>query len=362
MDSASFFNFPRPLKREAYSFAQEEFVNRVSRFDGVLSIVRFGSVGFPGLSDLDLIVVLDDDADAVPTSINHISRYSEDTRYVLFHPQFVVPRKLISELRWLVPIFELEPLYGADVTFRRPLPHDETVLDLGFMLQSVLTDLSWVFRGMRSKSSYDVRMAQAKLNLLGKNLELAHKQECDFSATEFPFLVRQLREEWFELPETILCKRLQELLEFGHEELARLCTWLSKHSAGTYASNADSFFTHHYEDIKTEFSVNDSRRFTLHPSLLALFQPAIAHHGRIADWLRHTVVPSSLPTHPGLLETIAQRVRLAEAHIAWIEQRGLDSGIFNYFGYQVGYRSGPRSKLRLASWVVGEAIRRRRAR
>src|SRR4051812_10906694 len=113
-----FVNFPRPLPFGAYESAASEFVAYYDRVPGVVSIHRFGSISFPGLSDLDFIVVLADDYRNSPEARFDIAGFSSDTQYVLYHPQLLLPETLLSSLHLLVPLFEFETVKGT--SFERP--------------------------------------------------------------------------------------------------------------------------------------------------------------------------------------------------------------------------------------------------
>ena len=50
-----------PLSRAVYQTVIEEFVNDFSHHEGVIWIGQFGSIGTPGISDIDLIVVCEEE-------------------------------------------------------------------------------------------------------------------------------------------------------------------------------------------------------------------------------------------------------------------------------------------------------------
>jgi hypothetical protein len=53
-------NQPRFLQKEAYDEELDLYLQKVDVAEGLVSVMTMGSVGAPGLSDLDLICVVDD--------------------------------------------------------------------------------------------------------------------------------------------------------------------------------------------------------------------------------------------------------------------------------------------------------------
>ncbi|MBL0937524.1 MAG: nucleotidyltransferase domain-containing protein [Gemmatimonadaceae bacterium] len=354
MQRFRFYNFPRILGREAYQIAQEEFIATVSAHSAVRSIVRFGSVGYPGLSDLDLVVVFDKDATDVPVDINEISRFSSETQYILYHPQFVLREDLATKMAWLVPVFEREIVFGSSIEFDLPSENDQRTLNFSFVLQSVLTDLSWVFRGMAGGGEIDVRMAQAKLNLLARNLQLAASVDARFGEGSFPKSVSELRSQWFQYDLGELTMQLSSAIIGAKAELQRLSEWLG-HFAQTEL-RLDGHLPGKFVNAGVTTEFRNANQFSsadyLSSHLLPLLSPALFGRGRIADWVKfHSILDDPTIEH-AVLSPVRRRFQIAEEHVQYIEGLGLRSGIFNYMGYPVGYRAGLRSIVRRTFWLA----------
>jgi len=54
-------NPPQRLLLEEYDNEIDKYIDRASSVDGLLGVMSMGSVGAPGLSDIDLICVVSDD-------------------------------------------------------------------------------------------------------------------------------------------------------------------------------------------------------------------------------------------------------------------------------------------------------------
>jgi len=92
-----FIDKPQPRTLEHYSSAIDEMSSRIRKLDGVLSIYQIGSVSNPGLSDIDMLVVFEDDAN-VPS--DPVRDFQSDT-YLFTHQVYGVPKGCWNELQSL---------------------------------------------------------------------------------------------------------------------------------------------------------------------------------------------------------------------------------------------------------------------
>ena len=59
--SFTFINNPSPAKREEYDSAVNAVVQQLQNAEGLLAIYRFGNISSPGISDIDLLAVFEND-------------------------------------------------------------------------------------------------------------------------------------------------------------------------------------------------------------------------------------------------------------------------------------------------------------
>lgn len=87
-------DFPRQVPVEAYELAVQRMVERLATVSGVRCIYQIGHVSTPGISDLDLLVVFEDDATC---NVNPLHGLSCDDRYLFVHCPFAVTKSNFSE-------------------------------------------------------------------------------------------------------------------------------------------------------------------------------------------------------------------------------------------------------------------------
>lgn len=102
---------PKRLTREDYKRASHRMVNRLSEIDGVRTIYQVGSVRHPGISDLDLLVVFDNEA-VYPG--NPVQGLRGNDRYLFRHNLYGCALKHFESVGQNSTFGCLEKLWGVD--------------------------------------------------------------------------------------------------------------------------------------------------------------------------------------------------------------------------------------------------------
>jgi len=150
----------RDVQRLTPSHYQEvlaSFVSCVSRLPGVRAVFCFGGRSHPGISDLDTLVVVAEQADAwALQEIAGATRAGPLARYLFAHPPVVVPEGEVPRVRWVHTLYGLEQLWGDPLEV--PWPPLEVrpwlvlaeYVDFTFSVRSVLRSLEGESVGLRS--------------------------------------------------------------------------------------------------------------------------------------------------------------------------------------------------------------------
>lgn len=102
---------------EDYLEVQNYFIDfiRAGDFSDV-AIYRFGNIGEPGISDLDLLIVGDQDALVkVKNFYDQLVETSDKVKFIMFHPPVLCPLSLVSDLNKFHTLYNLVPLNGASL-------------------------------------------------------------------------------------------------------------------------------------------------------------------------------------------------------------------------------------------------------
>lgn len=103
------FNEPEFINFSEYEEQIEKYKNRVKNIPGVNAIYLMGSIKAPGLSDIDIIVVVDDDFDAkLSCNFNVVGL---DQR-LFMHGPIIVPLSLASSIQEIFYASNLKCIFG----------------------------------------------------------------------------------------------------------------------------------------------------------------------------------------------------------------------------------------------------------
>lgn len=171
---ASGFTFrdePVYYPEERYDAAREAYTQRISELPGVVSVYQMGGVSAPGISDLDLIAVLDGMTTPAEAPAYGTGMMPAGDRYIFFHPGAMVTRQDIFPRLALLT-------YAANLTHRwgeafeiQPLEHPRWVECANLIDQSTHL-LHALTKSAVSKIIYTRRMIMA-LSSIGHTIALA---------------------------------------------------------------------------------------------------------------------------------------------------------------------------------------------
>lgn len=116
--SYRFYDRPRYEPFEAYEEAREEFVDRLSDVEGIVSVYESGDgPGVPGISDIDMVVVVEDDV-ADPERLRQRIEDAKIDEYFFFHGPDVVTRSTFPDYYSVLPVPKELYLYaGEDLNY-----------------------------------------------------------------------------------------------------------------------------------------------------------------------------------------------------------------------------------------------------
>lgn len=183
---------PRPATRDEYEPACEEIMAGLQRLPGAVAVYRTGSVSVPGISDIDLIAVVEDGG-PVPSIWSGLS---DRTRYLAMHTPFLADTEAFRRHRWFAFVEPLELVWGSAVDVEsRPVPEQSEPLLAAEGLVTRFLRLSKASATGRLK----VRPTLCTLHSLRHDLRLAGLDRADApGAWAMVDEVSDLRRAWFQ--------------------------------------------------------------------------------------------------------------------------------------------------------------------
>lgn len=121
--------YPKFVPEQRYQQAISEMADRLSRAPGIVAVYQVGGVGTPGISDIDIYAIFEDD---ISCPFDPLEQLGRDDRYLFIHGQFGACRRAFSSLYRYGFFHDYRLLWGEELS---PAVADHSHADLD-MIQS----------------------------------------------------------------------------------------------------------------------------------------------------------------------------------------------------------------------------------
>jgi len=126
IDKLQFIDFPHKISREVYNQNKIRVLDYFRNHSSVKAIYEMGSIGDPGISDLDLILVLKENGTFTNTDYHFLAGLDKD---IFVHHPFVIPETLFPYIQYMYYASNLSKLWGAKYKFNTPESNFKNQLD-----------------------------------------------------------------------------------------------------------------------------------------------------------------------------------------------------------------------------------------
>lgn len=203
MKSLKIYNLPIECSVEIYDEAIKEYVNLVSKYPEVISIVQIGNVGVAGISDIDLIVYLDDSV--ICNNDYSLYQINKKCHQILMHDVFIIPYRLMNESFLITSIFDTKLVYGKELELTK-ISQELKIKESLILLNDICTvSLLFEYDRWHEIEDKDIKLIIARLNSIKYPIILLERisefYNFHFEAKEiyrnFVQEFTEFRERWF---------------------------------------------------------------------------------------------------------------------------------------------------------------------
>ncbi len=194
----AFSSHPRNYNISDYYKTIDKVLNIFDSCAEVISIYQIGSISNPGISDIDLILILESD---IPEfSIDYYSYLDPQDKYLLMHGLFAMPLQIFKKIEYLIPTRRLQLLKGQSVILDGTLDENEVgELERIYALEYILVNLFNLMNQFYLKS-LKIRNLLCSLNGLVMDFSILNKS-LDNRHQSFQASLKHLRENWWDSPD-----------------------------------------------------------------------------------------------------------------------------------------------------------------
>ena len=174
-----FTDLPKKVGEDYYQAAREEIIQYYSQNSDVLSVYEYGSVSSPGVSDLDIILVLKDnvktkeylfDFSNISTKVHHL--LGDGTVMKMSKNSFI-------NINFLENKINVKKLYGEDFKLNYPDKTYRETLDLISVIDWLPERILRLTRVMTSKNINIIAITYPKLKAIESNTESNLRKSSD---------------------------------------------------------------------------------------------------------------------------------------------------------------------------------------
>jgi len=198
--SLNFTNFPVNIPLREYDNSIETIFKDLSKRGILHSIYTWGSVTNPGISDLDLLVVLKDNA-KLPLKYKSIYFMGNKSRYIVVHPFMVANKNSAQNARIIYPDTKFKKVFGEDIKLKAPKKSQLYALRACLLNDIIIRHLPRDFISILKSQKINVREILLRLKSMAYSIRLynlvtgKHIEKSELYEKK----IYELRKNWFEI-------------------------------------------------------------------------------------------------------------------------------------------------------------------
>jgi hypothetical protein len=183
---------PRYVPPAGYESAVAEMVERLRQQKGIIAVYSIGGFSAPGISDVDLVAVFEDDC---AVSVDYRKQQSSDSGYLFIHSLYGASRSFFLEAQIHSFFRPYRLLAGTDLLAGLPEP----VASAQIRQQTAFEYLIRLYISLSLQRSYRLlRIRSVLLNANGVGTDIQFLCPGDTQAVAYLETLNRLRKGWFE--------------------------------------------------------------------------------------------------------------------------------------------------------------------
>ncbi len=222
-----------PARRqfEEYDTARSAYLELLKKLPNLSSIIEFGSVGKPGLSDLDFVISVKDDLLHANPGNFSINSLPYRNRSLILHEPIIVPDAMTQYLAEFLPVSDLRVLWKSrdiDLSIWE-LNSEELSWSAAARLIEKLHSYKVWFAINDAQPQLDARWAIAILKSILYSQELMQLLGCaeNITSKQYSQSVKNVRDSWFrERSVYVRNESLRSLYQLGRKQVDAMTTEL----------------------------------------------------------------------------------------------------------------------------------------
>jgi hypothetical protein len=336
-----------------YKKARIDIVKYYSENDSVVSIYEYGSVSSPGVSDLDIILVLKDRAVFLEKDLDFNNINKNVYSLVVDGNVIKMPKKVFKKINRF-DCLSFQKLFGKDISIEQYDKNYREILDL-------ISTVDWLpervlrLTKLILQEEINISNALCVLHSFLYSIKKINEMVGDTAGSVGVInLVNKLRSNWYNLndPEEMLEKCIYDAIELGYQYISILQKHIEQtgHLRQDQAQNIDGVVLELYENCYIRFASNahdndlmkmamdmsnDKYTFVVvsdfyYPHFYCLSQQS----GELSNTIRSKIKPylglSDVNISKEYESILVNKISLAEDNAVFLRSNGYKKGLLRY--------------------------------
>jgi hypothetical protein len=227
-------NNTHSYEKKDYEAAIGNYLESIKKITAVKAVYQIGDIKAPGISDIDLIVVVSRDLDKVERKYLSINLLSKKERYLFLHDPIVIKEREMNDLHYLLPVFKLRWRKGKKINISVPIKEIKSELCLIHLLDIIILYYPRECISLLvGRKEIGQREALCRLNLLTYNMQLVsrmtNKEKKGNKFGHFVKRIQNLRRNWFNLNVSEREEKLKRVIKVANVLVYDLIETLQAH-------------------------------------------------------------------------------------------------------------------------------------
>lgn len=195
----SFYGYPIKYTLKDYENILDKIKNKSKKTKEILSIYHFGELKAPGISDIDLIFVLNENCKLPALLKKHY--IDNDSKYLIFHPFLIFTENIMENIKYIYPNSKYIRIYGKDICLYEPSKSELKKIKTYLIIDTVLRHFPVDYLYILLSKRVNIRMVLLRFNALKNTLnmfkDISGKEKLSWN--NFSKNVGYIRKNWFNL-------------------------------------------------------------------------------------------------------------------------------------------------------------------
>jgi len=203
----------KKLNLEDYIKVLEEFIGEFKYFE--VSLYSFGNIKHPSISDLDLVIVYDDNLDKetiakIVKKAKDFTISSKKKKYIFTHDILIYPKSLFNKIKFLHTFQNMKLLYGNSIDILTPSKEQQDILEKIHFLNFTYNALFWI-RDIKLQNKIYLRQLLLALNSVKHSFIFLNKIFHTSTLLNWIDILEKVRQD-FRLAEKIKLSELERII------------------------------------------------------------------------------------------------------------------------------------------------------